>query len=172
MTVIFGGVAVILVLIAGGLVLHTGSFLAGSVSTTGTVIELIGREDCSTDDDRRRTCRTVYAPTVRFTTSDGRQVDYRSRTATGPSLYREGQQVEVRYRPDDPTDARIDAFTDLWLAPLIVGGVGVIFGVVTGVLGAVAFRLRDRTEKPVEPVEPDDDAVDEPEPWQDPGTLR
>lgn len=165
---IFGGVALILLLIAGGLALHTRSFLGDAASAEGTVVELVGRQSCSTDDDHRRTCSTVYAPRVRFTTADGREIEYLSTNATSPPAYHEGQQVDVRYRPADPTDARIHSFVDLWLAPVIVGGIGVIFGVVAAALAFIPAALRRRAQAAAT-------ARSEPEGqhgWQDPGTLR
>jgi Protein of unknown function (DUF3592) len=167
---IFGAVALILLLIAAGLALHTGAFLRGSASATGTVVALVGRESCSTDSDGRSSCRIVHAPRVRFSTADGRQIEYLSRVANHPSPYHEGQQVEIRYRPADPTEARIYSFVDLWLAPVIVGGIGGIFGVIAGVLAMIARALWRRAE--TKPTPPERLVTDEPDRWQDPGTLR
>ena len=153
-----GLVCVIMVLIAGGLALNTASFLSGSATTTGTVVGFSTRESCDRDDhddERGSVCTTLYAPRVLFTTADGRRVEYTSSTATNPPRYAEGEQVGVRYQPDDPTRARIHAFADLWLAPTIVGGIGVIFGLIGGVLALVGRRLRPK-----------------PDGWRDPGTLR
>ena len=75
--VIFGGVTLILVLIAAGLVLRTWSFLGNAESATGTVVALTPRQTCSDNDNdkNRMSCSTVYAPLVRFTTADGREIE-------------------------------------------------------------------------------------------------
>lgn len=165
---IFGAVALILLLIAAGLAVRTTSFLHGAASATGTVVSLQGRSKCSSNSDHEQYCSTVYAPHVRFTTPDGREVDYYSTSATSPPVFHEGQRVEIRYDPDDPTRARIYSFTDLWLAPIIVGGIGVIFALVTGLLAFIGYRVRSSRSADIEePVEPA--ATTE---WQDPGTLR
>lgn len=167
---VFGGVAVILLLIAGGIALHTWSFLATSEAATGTVVGFDARHRCTTKD-HVRTCSAVYAPRVRFATADGREIEYQSSTATNPPSYDEGQQVDLRYRPEDPHQARINSYVDLWLAPTIVGGIGGIFGAVAAILLVIrrAMSSRQRRAQPVagpvrEPEEPDG--------WQDPGTLR
>ncbi|HEU5483673.1 MAG TPA: DUF3592 domain-containing protein, partial [Microlunatus sp.] len=163
---IFGAVALLLVLIAGGLVLQTRSFLADAVSATGTVVALVERESCSTEEDEdgrsRRTCTTLYAPRILFTTADGRDIEYVSATASSPASYHPGEQVELRYRPEDPHDVRISSYVELWLAPTIVGGIGGIFAVVAGILlgvGRAASTLSqpDPAAGPEPFVEPEPD---------------
>jgi hypothetical protein len=124
---ILAGVAIILLVIAAGLVLSTRSFLADSSTATGTVVELVPRQSCSEDDDGHRTCDWVYAPRIRFTTADGREVVFTSATASSPPSYTEGDSVQVRYLPSNPVGARVDSFSGLWLAPVIVGGIGLFF---------------------------------------------
>jgi hypothetical protein len=178
---ILSAVALILMIIAGALVLHTRTFLAESEVATGTVVELVARQSCSRDDDDRvTTCSWVYAPRVRFTTGDGREIEFVSSTASSPPSYAEGDAVQVLYRPDRPADARIDSYADLWLAPTIVGGIGVFFAAFAIGWAVLARRVRAQEGRELaepegsEPGVPASDEPEEPEPntWQDPGTLR
>ena len=45
-----------------------------------------------------------------------------------------GDTVRVRYLKEDPFQARIDTFIQLWFFPLIFGGLGFLFGMVGSVL--------------------------------------
>jgi Protein of unknown function (DUF3592) len=140
--VLLGIVAVVLGVICGVMVVRTQAFLADSTSTSGRVIGLVPRESCDRDEDGYRTCTTVFAPRVRFTTADGRQVVFVSDTATNPPEHGEGDPVDVRYRTNDPTDAVIDSVTGVWLGAIITGGLALFFTAfcVVWVILAVRFR--------------------------------
>jgi hypothetical protein len=47
----------------------------------------------------------------------------------------------VLYDPDDPQDAKLAGFVDLWLGPLILGGIGLV-------MFAVAMVARRRLRRP------------------------
>ena len=86
----------------------------------------------------------VYQPVVRFTTADGRVVDFQSSFGSRPSLYRRGQHVPVAYDPREPGKARLDTTAARGLLPaaFIVIGVGLaLFGMtglaVFGLLGGL-----------------------------------
>jgi hypothetical protein len=38
-----------------------------------------------------------------------------------------GHSVDVLYGPDDPRDAQLSGFFDLWLFPLVFGGLSIAF---------------------------------------------
>lgn len=135
---IFGGVTLVLLLIAGGIALHTRSFVAASSAAEGIVIATGTTTSCSTDSDGRSSCSTTSRPTVRFTAADGREIVFTSRVSTNPPSHYEGDVVRVLYRPESPQNARIDSFTGLWLAPVIVGGIGALFGLFSGLLLLIA----------------------------------
>ena len=140
--VILGAVTVILAVVCGVIVVRTQAFLADSSTASGQVIGLVSRQSCDTDDDGHRTCTTVYAPRVRFTTADGRQVVFVSGTASNPPSHQEGDRVDVRYRANDPTDARIDSTTDIWLSAIVTGGLALFFAAFCGVWVILAVRFR------------------------------
>lgn len=76
---------------------------------------------------RRDIERTSYAPIVRFTTAEGREVEFFGRGGSGTS-YREGDEVTVAYDPARPVNAHIVSFIDLWLPAVAAWGVALLFG--------------------------------------------
>ena len=76
---------------------------------------------------RRDVERTSYAPVVRFTTAEGREIEFFGRGGSGTS-YREGDVVTVAYDPAKPIDAHIVSFVDLWLPAVVAWGVAILFG--------------------------------------------
>jgi len=76
---------------------------------------------------RRDVERTSYAPVVRFTTAEGRQIEFFGRGGSGTS-YQEGDVVVVAYDPARPINAHIVSFIDLWLPAAVAWGVAILFG--------------------------------------------
>jgi hypothetical protein len=66
-------------------------------------------------------------PVVRFTTAEGREIEFFGRGGSGTS-YREGDVVTVAYDPEKPIDAHIVSFVDLWLPAVVAWGVAILFG--------------------------------------------
>lgn len=90
---------------------------------------------------RRDVERTTYAPIVRFTTAEGREIEFFGRGGSGTS-YREGDLVTVAYDPAKPINAHIVSFVDLWLPAVVAWGVAVLFG--GSVWLSRHFRLAER----------------------------
>ncbi|MDT0453748.1 DUF3592 domain-containing protein [Streptomyces hesseae] len=89
-------------------------------------------------------------PVVEFTPSGGTPRRFRDSSGSDPSSYEVGEQVEVLYRADSPGDARINGFLSLWLGPVIVGGIGLLFTGAGTVMALVSRRLPcGRTGRPV-----------------------
>lgn len=94
------------------------AFLKKAEVAQGTVIELqSSRSDNS----------TTYRPVVEFTTKTGKKVEFTSSVSSNPPSYNQGETVEVLYDPVNPYKADINGFTSLYLAPLILGILGIIF---------------------------------------------
>jgi Protein of unknown function (DUF3592) len=80
-----------------------------------------------------------YAPVVEFVRPDsGAPVRFTGRLGSNPPAFRVGEHVGVRYNPDNPQDAVIDQYWQIWFlptlfgifsAPFLLGGIA--FGVVT-----------------------------------------
>jgi hypothetical protein len=96
---------------------HTKRFVAGAEHATGTVVD---HSSSSTSEG------IVYYPVVRFTTAEGRTVEFSSSSGSSspPDV---GDRVEVRYDPDDPQDAELSGFFDLWGWTIALGGLGILF---------------------------------------------
>ena len=140
---ILGALAIVLGVVCGVVVFRTRAFLADSSIASGQVIQLVSRQSWTQDDDDRdRNCTTVYAPRVRFTTADGQEIVFLSGTASSPPSHEVGDRVDVRYRSNDPTDARIDSVTGVWLGAIITGGIALLFAALCGVWTILAVRFR------------------------------
>jgi hypothetical protein len=116
----------------------------GSARTEGTVIkvepaiELIPHGDPHAGDIPWFEEVMVYYPVVEYQ-ADGRKFTYRPRSTF--RSYSVGQKVPVLYKVDRPGVARIDTFAERWLAPLMVGGVSLVLGVVIMVGAALSKRM-------------------------------
>lgn len=100
---------------------NTSDFLTRAVSAQGQVVDLILSRSSDT---------TTYYPVVVFRDASGRQVEFKSNSGTNPPSYTRGERVEVLYEPGEPEAARINGFFSLWGAAIIVGGLGLVFGLV------------------------------------------
>lgn len=98
---------------------NTQSFLATAHSTDGTVVNLVS--------SRSNNNSIGYAPVVSFYTPSGKEVVFTSSSSSNPASYRVNESVEVLYQPDNPSNAIIKGFFDLWGACLIVGILGGFF---------------------------------------------
>lgn len=134
---IFGGIGLLLALIAGGMVVYTQSWLGRTLAAEGRVTEL-----ARSFSGGSRTSGPMYHPIVSFTAQDGRKIEFRSGTGSNPSAFTIGEVVTVRYDPANPDSAAIDAFFSLWLMPLIFGFIGAIFILIAG---GMAYASRRRT---------------------------
>lgn len=113
--------------------LRARALLKSGARAQGTVVDM---KEHHTSGDATTTSSTAYYPVVRFTTADGRTVEFTS--AVGYSSYDEiPGRVSVRYRPDDPEKAEIDR-ANTWILPAgfgLVGGLGLLVAGVIVYLG-------------------------------------
>lgn len=119
-------VGLVCLAVAATTYLVTNRFVATAEQTTGTVTGLEERTSTRRDADGHTRRRTVFVPVVRFTTTDGEAVEFRGSNGSDPPAHDVGDTVTVAYDPDDPSGARIVGFADLYLLPLIFGGVGLV----------------------------------------------
>ncbi len=102
----------------------TGMLLAGALSVAFGLIELlrawrlvrVGRTARATViPTRQKEEDTEEAmPTLRFTTEDGQVFEVREKTSSARDVQRIGAEVVVVYDPDNPLNARRQAFAQLW----------------------------------------------------------
>ncbi|WP_327580565.1 DUF3592 domain-containing protein [Nonomuraea sp. NBC_00507] len=137
---IFGLVGLVLLCVGIALAASTASFLASANQTEGTVVELTARTTTTRSSGGHIRRDTSWYPTVEFTV-DARRYSFQSSTGSNPPSHKEGESVPVAYDPDDPSNARVASFWSAFLAPLIVGGLGVVFTPIGAVLFAKGRRI-------------------------------
>lgn len=147
---VVGELAFAVIAVAAGLIgifvlWSAADLYTGGVRADGLVFEI--RESRRTEQetvrrpDGREVERTVerasFAPVVRFTTREGREIEFHGRGGSGPS-FAQGTRVTVIYDPANPIRARIVSFADIWLPAAAAFAVAVVFG------GAVWLSRRVR----------------------------
>lgn len=108
---------------------------AGGGRAQGTVVEIRKSSSIVTEEVTLATGREVrrdveqvsYAPVVRFTTQEGREIEFHGRGGSGTS-FAEGDVVTVVYDRTNPSRARIVSFLDLWLPAVVAFAVAFLFG--------------------------------------------
>ena len=103
--------------------------------TTGVVLHVESQVDPL--DERSS---TLYRPTVRFQTADGRVVDHTPATSNNIAS-RVGQSVEVHYDPTQPTEALIGGGFRLWFNLLVLGIAGIVFFIVGLFFGMLSLAF-------------------------------
>jgi hypothetical protein len=131
-----GFVLVSLLPLSGGFLLYrkTARFRKRSIATEGIVCDFQVRETSEGDE--------VYHPIFRYRARNGHEYTICSDTGTDPPGFKKGQSVGIFYNPDNPADARIDTFAQLWLAPLVLGALGVLFCLVGVLLVVISATNR------------------------------
>lgn len=128
----------ICLLVAAGTALHALHFVMTSVRTTGTIVELV-------EKGRDGEGAARFSPRFTFRDTLGNEHVITASVATSPAPNRVGDQVPVLYRPDDPKEAKIDRFPDVWGLPFvtgILGGLAVIVGQVLPFWPRICSALR------------------------------
>ena len=116
--------------VSGWLAADNLRFAGRAARAPGTVVELV--------TSRGSKGGTLYSPIVRWQPLEGEPRTLRSRTASSPAAFAVGEQVTVLYDPDDPAEARLQAFSEQWLPATITGAMGTLFLLVAA--AALAFR--------------------------------
>ena len=99
---------------------NTTAWLKRTVEAQGTVIEMLRTRD---KDDGG----WMYEPVVRFQTAEGKTVQFEAGFRSSPPAYRIGASVPVVYLPEAPERAQIRGFLSLWMGPMIMAFIGLIF---------------------------------------------
>ncbi|GGF55640.1 hypothetical protein GCM10007301_14110 [Azorhizobium oxalatiphilum] len=128
----FASIGVIVLAIGGAVTWHKNAFLIDAESAPGVVLRLerFRDSDC-------RNCY-LYSPVVRFETAEGREIVFTTKWRSRPARFSRGEVVPVAYLRDDPQDAVITTFWELWGTTLILGGIGGTFVVLSTIM-VVAF---------------------------------
>jgi len=100
-------------------------FRRSAASAEGTVVDF--RENVDDDGD------TSYYPIFRFQDTAGQEHQICSDVGSNPPGFKKGYLVSILYDPNNPANARIDTFSQLWLGPVILlalGGTFALLGLV------------------------------------------
>ncbi|QIP17430.1 DUF3592 domain-containing protein [Spirosoma aureum] len=118
-----------------GIGLLTGAFfsyrnirqwLSDTDKATGRVIGLDKRQSVDRFNDRD-SYSTAYYPVVQFSGPSGQSITFRSSVGSSSPDYQIGESVSVLYDRQNPDSARVDAFMSIWLVPLVLGVLGIVF---------------------------------------------
>ncbi|MFC1737980.1 DUF3592 domain-containing protein [Planctomycetota bacterium] len=90
--------------------IKTNKFLETAVKTKGKVVVM--EEDYSSDD-------TMYCPTFTFIDNTGKKHRVRSSLSSYPPKYEVGDTIPILYDPQNPSNADVDSFSNLWLGSVI-----------------------------------------------------
>lgn len=110
---------------AGFVAMRVRRRLAASNTTTATVV-----------DTRRvgRASSPAYRVIVEFSDTEGKTHRFTSRAAASGWAAMKGKPVELLYRRDDPTDARIKAWWVQWMMSTMIGGSAAVCFIIGTVL--------------------------------------
>jgi hypothetical protein len=118
LALIFTGVGVLLLGIDLFFFMHTQQQITNVLHVQGKVIELVAQgpgEDAS------------VAPKVSFVARNGDTYTFTSSMSTYPPSFQKGQIVELYYDPQNPKEAVIDTFWELWFVNVLLTGLSLPF---------------------------------------------
>lgn len=101
--------------------LRTRAFLGCAREAAGEVVAFDEEPAMEAGDPR------TYRPVVSFTTERGAPVRFSTMAHSSAPTYELRAAVRVLYDPDRPQDARIRSFTELWMLPILLAGLGSVF---------------------------------------------
>lgn len=99
---------------ACGAAIYSWHFTSVALRTSGTVIEMREQTD-------KESGSVSYAPTFRFQDASGAAHTVSSGFYSSPPEFHVGDVIVVLYRSNDPQDARIDSYWQVWGLPSLLG---------------------------------------------------
>ncbi len=125
---IFGGIAILMLLIAGISSVSNIMKLQREESAPGRVTDV--KMDRRYVNEEDRVVEEYYYPVVEFVASDGKRRNIQISEGSYPAAYEVGDEVVVLYEPDHPIEARIKSRSStigMWILPGITGIIGIGF---------------------------------------------
>lgn len=126
----------ILLLVGWGWYGKTAEWTKAAGTATGTIVEMKQHQSTSNSGSTN----IMYQPVIEFKTDTGEVVTYTDPTSTSSPRHQIGDQIEILYNRDFPTDARENNFLSLHLPDTILMGMGGLF-IVMGLIGAIRSLL-------------------------------
>ena len=124
--IVFSLVGLLLAAIGIFIWIRTQAFLSTAQETKGTVIRMVSSSSSEGG--------ISYAPVFKFTTIQGQVIEVEEKISSNPPQFQTGQVIDILYDPQDPNRARVKKWFNLYFVPLLLGGMGLIFGCVGVVL--------------------------------------
>ncbi|MEO8064893.1 MAG: DUF3592 domain-containing protein [Pseudomonadota bacterium] len=134
---LFVGLGLLLLTFGVSLVVGALRFQARAAHATGTVVEL--------QTSRANSGKTMYAPVVRYTPQGHGEITFVSGGSSNPPEFDPGERVDVLYVPGNPQKAQIGGFSSMWLGPVVVSGMGLMFTSIG--LGFILYRRMSEKKK-------------------------
>lgn len=134
-TLAFSGLALVGIVLTVVLIVRTRRFLAGAVRTPGRIIDATSRVSRNRETGRRT---RMFSPVFTFAGPDGREHTVTSTwsSSTPPAM----GDVTVLVPRDAPERARLDRFSAIWGAGLILGLISLVLIITTGILIGVTAQ--------------------------------
>jgi hypothetical protein len=132
--IVFSLVGGLLAAIAVFILIRTRIFMSKAQEVKGTVIRMVYSHSSEGGGG--------YSPVYQFRTIAGQTIEAIDSMSSNPPMFKEGQVIDVLYDPENPQKARIKKWMSLYFVPLLLGGMGLIFGGVGVVL--LIFQVIDR----------------------------
>ena len=129
--IVFSLVGGLLALIGVFLFIRTRIFIGNAQEAKGTVIQMVYSRTSSSSGSGGG-----YAPVYQFKTLDGQNIVIQDSLSSNPPRFQVGQEIDVLYESGNPQKARINKWMNLYFVPVLLGGMGLIFG---GVGIAIVF---------------------------------
>ncbi|MGB3208961.1 MAG: DUF3592 domain-containing protein [Crinalium sp.] len=101
---------------------YTIQFIRRASSAKGIIIDL--RREIDKDSE------VSYYPVFKYETQQEIIIQKTSGIGTNRTPYYIGQKVNVLYNPNNPNEAAINSFLDLWLTPIVSGFFGILLVVI------------------------------------------
>ncbi len=133
LTLIFGGVGILLLVLAAVVFVVETAYLNRAKIAVGTVTELYK----SIHDEGG----SSYCPVFRFTTPDGKTVSYRGNVCASPPAYKIGDRAELYYDPQNINDVQMNDFWSEYTGIIVLVAIGVPFSMI-GLYGLIAGGIR------------------------------
>jgi hypothetical protein len=120
--IVFSLVGGLLALIGLFLFIRTRIFIGNAQEVKGTVLQLVYSRSSSSSSGGG------YAPVYQFRTIDGQSITIQDSLSSNPPGFQVGQEIDVLYESGNPQKARINKWMNLYFVPVLLGGMGLIFG--------------------------------------------
>jgi hypothetical protein len=117
-SLIFIAISVVTSLLSFFFLNRTRRFIGESLQTHG---EVIGLQEVPDEGS------VLYAPTIRYTSSDGVTRQFTDSVSSRPASYSVGDRVKILYHRHNPKDARIATTVRLYLTTIVLSLIGIVF---------------------------------------------